>query len=301
MSRSDDTNAGPSHVPSAKPSATAVGRPAPKQQPSAASGAPNPAAAGSSRTTQTGVPKAEATARSGAGQPQVPPGLSCLARYYAGEPKFDSKTGWVLELSSGALPWDDGKHDKTLDELLDKPDLSDVFAYPYDKGKPLDGPAKGDPGRVRVDDLLFAKYGKDKAAIESNLETVLFAGKRVQVHKRIAAALTAVSRRLEPLLKQPEYARYFANLGGTYNFRKIEGTKRLSAHSYGIAIDLDTRFSSYWRWEKAEVPSKVVPLPIVKAFEEEGFVWGGRWIHFDTMHFEYRPEIIDSSCFNGSR
>ena len=22
------------------------------------------------------------------------------------------------------------------------------------------------------------------------------------------------------------------------------------------------------------------------------FVWGGRWWHYDTMHFEYRPEII---------
>jgi hypothetical protein len=21
-------------------------------------------------------------------------------------------------------------------------------------------------------------------------------------------------------------------------------------------------------------------------------VWGGKWWHFDTMHFEYRPELI---------
>jgi hypothetical protein len=22
------------------------------------------------------------------------------------------------------------------------------------------------------------------------------------------------------------------------------------------------------------------------------FIWGGKWYHHDTMHFEYRPEIV---------
>ena len=30
----------------------------------------------------------------------------------------------------------------------------------------------------------------------------------------------------------------------------------------------------------------------VDAFEAEGFIWGGRWYHFDSLHFEYRPELI---------
>jgi hypothetical protein len=25
-------------------------------------------------------------------------------------------------------------------------------------------------------------------------------------------------------------------------------------------------------------------------------VWGGRWYHYDTMHFEYRPELFDPRC-----
>ena len=29
-------------------------------------------------------------------------------------------------------------------------------------------------------------------------------------------------------------------------------------------------------------------------FEKYGFVWGGRWYHYDTMHFEYRPELFES-------
>jgi hypothetical protein len=30
----------------------------------------------------------------------------------------------------------------------------------------------------------------------------------------------------------------------------------------------------------------------VEIFEKHGFIWGGRWYHYDTMHFEYRPEIL---------
>ncbi len=36
----------------------------------------------------------------------------------------------------------------------------------------------------------------------------------------------------------------------------------------------------------------MVPLQIVEVFEEQGFIWGGKWFFFDTMHFEYRPEIL---------
>jgi hypothetical protein len=30
----------------------------------------------------------------------------------------------------------------------------------------------------------------------------------------------------------------------------------------------------------------------VDIFERHGFIWGGKWGHFDTMHFEYRPELL---------
>jgi hypothetical protein len=34
------------------------------------------------------------------------------------------------------------------------------------------------------------------------------------------------------------------------------------------------------------------PQSVIEAFERHGFVWGGKWSHFDTIHFEYRPEIL---------
>ena len=39
-----------------------------------------------------------------------------------------------------------------------------------------------------------------------------------------------------------------------------------------------------------------IPQEIVDAFEAEGFIWGGRWAHYDTMHFEYRPELTSPLC-----
>ena len=33
-------------------------------------------------------------------------------------------------------------------------------------------------------------------------------------------------------------------------------------------------------------------MKVVEIFERHGFIWGGRWYHFDTMHFEYRPEMF---------
>jgi len=36
------------------------------------------------------------------------------------------------------------------------------------------------------------------------------------------------------------------------------------------------------------------PTEIIETFERHGFIWGGKWWHFDTIHFEYRPEIIAS-------
>jgi hypothetical protein len=35
-----------------------------------------------------------------------------------------------------------------------------------------------------------------------------------------------------------------------------------------------------------------IPHRIVEIFERHGFIWGGKWYHYDTMHFEYRPELL---------
>ena len=73
----------------------------------------------------------------------------------------------------------------------------------------------------------------------------------------------------------------------------------MSAHSYGIAVDINIKWSDYWLWSNRGVSEtdtisykNRIPLKIVEIFEDYGFIWGGRWYHYDTMHFEYRPELL---------
>jgi hypothetical protein len=32
-----------------------------------------------------------------------------------------------------------------------------------------------------------------------------------------------------------------------------------------------------------------------QVLEKHGFIWGGKWYHFDTMHLEHRPELLPPS------
>ena len=41
------------------------------------------------------------------------------------------------------------------------------------------------------------------------------------------------------------------------------------------------------------------PWEIVAAFEAQGFIWGGKWYHYDIMHFEYRPELLAKAQLTG--
>ena len=82
---------------------------------------------------------------------------------------------------------------------------------------------------------------------------------------------------------------------GTFNYRVLAGTDRLRPHAYGIAIDIKSSSNGYWRWTSFAEGEKLIniyPHDLVRLFERNGFIWGGKWNHFDIFHFEYRPEII---------
>jgi uncharacterized protein involved in tellurium resistance len=93
----------------------------------------------------------------------------------------------------------------------------------------------------------------------------------------------------------------FATVGGSFNWRMIAGTERLGAHSFGIAVDFNRALGGYWRGSGA-VEDNVgdnfgdyanrYPEVLVRQMERFGFIWGGKWHHFDGMRFEYRPELI---------
>lgn len=35
-----------------------------------------------------------------------------------------------------------------------------------------------------------------------------------------------------------------------------------------------------------------MPQQIIDIFERHSFIWGGKWYHYDTTHFEYRAELL---------
>jgi hypothetical protein len=232
-----------------------------------------------------------------------PPPLRCLARFYAVVPE-PTADGWAARLSDGTrVPYDDGRA-KTADQRLAAPDVEDMFAAPYRPGpiRPVVDPAE-DPGRVRVEAIFAATYGATATAVRRALVPIDFLGVRLRVHRAAAGAFARVAGRLASArAADPSLAPFLARFSGTFVWRTIAGTDRRSAHAYGVSIDLDARLSQYWRWQRPPAPLRWqnrIPQAIVAAFEAEGFIWGGRWYHYDTMHFEYRPEMLDPACRPG--
>ncbi|MFY0572563.1 M15 family metallopeptidase [Archangium lansingense] len=243
------------------------------------------------------------TSRASAETPVSPPtdapprALACLAKWYPVEPvKVDG--AWHFKLAGTTHPWDDGKT-KSFEEKLESPDLEDTFSIPYVPGPIVPVSRENeDPGRIRFDPLFHAVYGATKAQVD--VVEIDFLGQTLKVNRKVAPAFERVAKRLDAeVKKQPSLRPYLKNLGGTFVWRKIANTNRQSAHSYGVSIDVNVKRSHYWEWAKPKEPvrwANQIPQVIVDAFEAEGFIWGGRWYHYDTMHFEYRPELLDSAC-----
>jgi hypothetical protein len=139
-------------------------------------------------------------------------------------------------------------------------------------------------------------------------KTIRFLGKEVLVHYAILEELALVEQKInEAAAKDPKVRQWLSGLEtiSAWNWRDIADTHSRSNHAYGIAIDLlpstRNRLEIYWLWTAQknidwwDVPYSQRGSPpdaVIKAFEAYGFIWGGKWLFYDTMHFEYRPEIL---------
>ncbi|MBU3111330.1 M15 family metallopeptidase [Clostridium lacusfryxellense] len=218
---------------------------------------------------------------------------------------IDKKNGFVyLVLKSGKkLLYDDKTH-KTPENKLTNPDLQDTLeqTYPLTPIKTL-MKDNFDPGRCRSYGLLTEVYGSSKQVIESKLSRVSFGSNNYQFNNssNASTSLKEVMKQLIPLAQSNANVRKcLFPCSGTFNYRLISGTNRLSPHAYGIAIDLASDKRDYWKWaSKSEGEKRLASYSneLVEIFEKYGFVWGGKWSHFDILHFEYRPEIILKSRF----
>lgn len=144
--------------------------------------------------------------------------------------------------------------------------------------------------------------------VEKHITRTTFFGKASYVHDRIVQPLKNVEKKIKALVGiNKEVDDFVKNLdsAGSYNWRTIADSGRRSFHSMGVAVDIlpigwDKK-NLYWAWRRdidpdwMLLPLKkrwIVPDSVVKIFESEGFIYGGKWDLWDNMHFEYRPELI---------
>ncbi|MBN2870033.1 MAG: M15 family metallopeptidase [Campylobacterales bacterium] len=206
---------------------------------------------------------------------------------------------------STRFPYKNTLPKNSWDETIDHADLATQLSQRYDAGGSVTPPPYlHSPGRLRYQPFFQALYGKNKKEIEKNIVTIEWPTLKGSV-KLPVTKIAGVDKKLyaigQEISKLPKKERIWAEGATTYAYRVIKDTDRLSMHSFGIAIDLAPATTQYWKDEASAETAKIgykntMPLSIVRIFEKHGFVWGGRWYHYDTMHFEYRPELLAPSC-----
>ncbi|GHV83829.1 hypothetical protein AGMMS50212_11690 [Spirochaetia bacterium] len=149
---------------------------------------------------------------------------------------------------------------------------------------------------------------RSRAEAWDQVKSIHFLGQEILVHHVILEELALVEQLINKAAKtDKEVKLWLSNIDSitSWNWRNIADVQSRSNHAYGIAIDLVSRnpkkLETYWLWTLQnnidfwDVPySKRIHPPdaVIEAFEAYGFIWGGKWSFYDTMHFEYRPEIL---------
>ncbi len=235
---------------------------------------------------------------------------------------------WSLRVGERWFAWSDGRllpeakrdrieeyspirfYDYRLGEH-EAPDFDEEFVEMMRMRYAGDGP--GDEiwiERGRHQAFYEALYGVSSLQeADRAMRRTTFLGFSVRVHPMLIEPLRRVEADIHASsdgdASVSAFIRNIRQISGFY-WRDIFGSASRSFHSYGTAVDLLPRNwlggFGYWRWAQQSgivewwsLPLHrrfTVPQPVVDAFERHGFVWGGKWIGFDPIHFEYRPEVI---------
>ena len=138
--------------------------------------------------------------------------------------------GDALVLKDGTrLPLSDGRTDKSFEELLNQPDIGDMFAFDYPAGAPAAQPPENfDPGRIRVEALFRALYGDCRKGALAKQRKVPWVPKHgggtvsFTTAQGADKALEAVSAELDQLPQS--FRKYLVPSAGTYSCRAIANT-----------------------------------------------------------------------------
>ncbi|OGO82310.1 MAG: hypothetical protein A2Y18_01300 [Clostridiales bacterium GWD2_32_19] len=223
-------------------------------------------------------------------------------QYITGVESKDQKV-YIIMKSGNRIIYDD-QNIKRNEEKISNADLQDMmnYVYPIQDIKEL-MPKNNESGLFRVHTFYNEIYGETRNQIESNLVHVKIKNKRFSFNKNNNAAnsLKNVINELIPLAQnRKDINRFVFPVSGTYSYRVVEGTNLLSSHASGTSIDLVCSEKDYWRWvsrKDGQTRLDIYPREIVRIFEKNNFIWGGKWGDFDMMHYEYRPELLLKSRY----
>jgi len=206
----------------------------------------------------------------------------------------------IQEITKNYIAWPDGKRMQ-----IKKFGLTDKYnAKKYRVDKSIGSISKLDVRHDSFEPFFRKMYGNSPREVEKKLVTIywlknLYGKKyplRVTTVNNVHKKLERISENLEKL--PVKYHKYVKTPASGYYWRNVAKESYLSMHSFGIAIDINVKYSNYWLWDYMKSKKTLthltlnnkIPMEIVEIFENEGFRWGGRWYHYDTMHFEYRPD-----------
>ena len=234
---------------------------------------------------------------------------------------------WKIEISvnekNQTLYWADGKF-LPLEELANKDSYSSLlYHYPKEVPNPKDfteedilrikeftNPKNRSEGKGSPQFLYNLIYEVEtRTSTEANIKSHLFLGKRTNVHQFIHQKLNLVQRDIYEIAKTDSEVQTFLDKldsADSYAWRVISDSGNRSFHSMGLAIDVLPKGwgqkNLYWAWRRDIDPKNwmmldldrrwMPPAKVIEIFERHGFIWGGKWIIWDNMHFEYRPEVI---------
>lgn len=213
----------------------------------------------------------------------------------------------VFTLGAERIHFRDGR--MLAEDRLDREADCDPIFYQYPL-TPLAGPfAEPEEMPTYCTDLLESLWGATEHEIRRHGRSISFLDHRMFVNELLVDPLAAVEADLLRVAEADDgVSRWIDELDVTYSFsyREIAGSRTRSQHGWGLAVDFVPRSyhgrAVYWRWSRVLSGDEWYRIPVeerwsppqrvIDTFERHGFIWGGKWPHFDGIHFEYRPEII---------
>lgn len=179
----------------------------------------------------------------------------------------------------------DDPHDALVERAKPLVSTSSDISWPHDDttsllafyGKPWENPSL----LVSVPVPFRMTYRNDDGS--------LLPIKTIRFHKKAADALAkALGQIADSAKSDATVLKHVSHFSGSYNYRPVRGSSRLSCHAFGAALDFDAEALPLG---KTGIAASDMPQSVVDAFDSVNFFWGGRYTgRKDAMHFQAAHE-----------